>query len=314
MNQELSFNDIVSAANRIKPYIKETPLVSNKELNEELGCQLFLKMENQQIINAFKARGVANFLLAYREKHGKFPEKIVAQSSGNHAQAVAYFARKFQIPAVIFMSSQASQFKINAVKALGSELILKEKRSEVNFLAAQKQQEGYVLLHPSADDFIIAGQGTSAFEALNKIGEVTAIFSPCGGGGLIAGTYLASQGLSKSAQVFACEPLNANDTARSLREGKILSYEEMPSTVADGARTLSTSELCFHYIKKMAGVLEIPEEEIIFWQKKLSTILQERIEPTSALSVAGCKQFLDKNPNQKGRKMLAIISGGNVAN
>lgn len=308
---QLTFEQVKLAASRLKNHIEKTPVISNEKLNQKLGAQIFFKMENQQKTKSFKARGAFNSILAYQEKHGKFPEKIVAQSSGNHAQAIAKACQEFQIPAIIYMINKASPVKIAATQALGAEVVLLEKRSEVNKSAEEKQKEGYVFIHPNAGDDIICGQGTSAFEALLEIGEVEAIFAPCGGGGLVAGTYLASLGLSPKAKVFACEPLNANDAARSFREGKILGYEDTPNTIADGARTLEVTPQSFEYLQKIAGFCEISEEEIIFWQKKLSEILEQRIEPTSALAIAGAAQFLKNNSQLKNPKILVIISGGN---
>jgi threonine dehydratase len=306
-------NEILLAANRIKNHIKNTPVISDQKLNEELGAQIFFKMENQQETNSFKARGAFNAILSYKEKHGKFPEKIVAQSSGNHGQGIAYACKKFGIKALIYMINKASPLKIAAVKNLGAEVILLEKRSDVNAQALEKQKDGYVFIHTSGDANVISGQGTAALEALAEIGEVDAIFAPCGGGGLISGCFLAAQNLSPKAKIFACEPLSANDVAQSVRERKIVGFEDTPNTIADGARTLATSEICFQYLKQIAGILEISEEEIIFWQKKLSESLQQKIEPTSALAIAGAKQFLVNNPQEKNQKILVIISGGNVA-
>ena len=306
-------NEILLAANRIKNHIKNTPVISDQKLNEELGAQIFFKMENQQETNSFKARGAFNAILSYKEKHGKFPKKIVAQSSGNHGQGIAHACKKFGIKALIYMISKASPLKIAAVKNLGAEVILLEKRSDVNAQALEKQKDGYVFIHTSGDANVISGQGTCALEALAEIGEVDAIFAPCGGGGLISGCFLAAQNLSPKAKIFACEPLSANDVARSVRERKIVGFEDTPNTIADGARTLATSEICFQYLKQIAGILEISEEEIIFWQKKLSESLQQKIEPTSALAIAGAKQFLVNNPQEKNQKILVIISGGNVA-
>ncbi len=270
-------------------------------------------METQQKTKSFKARGAFNAILAYQEKHGKLPEKIVVQSSGNHAQAIACACKELNIPALVYMTTKASPVKIAATKSLGAEVILLEKRVDVNRSAEEKQNEGYVFIHPNDGDDVILGQATAAFEALLEIGEVDAVFAPCGGGGLASGSYLATLGLSPKAQTFACEPLNANDAARSVRIGKIVGYEDTPDTIADGARTLAVLPQAFRCLQKLAGFCEISEEEIIFWQKKLSEILEQKIEPTSALAIAGAAQFLQKNPQTKNPKILAIISGGNVA-
>ncbi len=309
---ELNFQDILSAENRIKNYIKNTAIISNKKIDEILDAKIFFKMDNRQETNSFKARGAFNAVLAFKEKHGFFPQKIVAQSSGNHAQAVAFVGKKFNIPVIIYMAKITSPIKVEATRKLGAEVILCEKRSEANRLAEEKQQEGYFFIHPSDNDDVIAGQGTCTLEAINEIGEVSAIFAPCGGGGLLSGCLIAKNGILPQAQVFGCEPLSANDASQSVLGGKIVGFEESPKTIADGARTLKVSPRCFHYLKQLNGILEIAEEEIIFWQKKLEIELQEKIEPTSALSLAGCAQYIKNNPQTKNQKFLAIISGGNL--
>lgn len=308
----LVFEDVVAAHKRIKNHIKNTPLISNKKLNDEFGCEVFFKMENQQETKSFKARGAFNAILSFQEKYGKFPEKIVVHSSGNHAQAIAYAGEKFGIPTLIYMIAKASPVKIAAARNLGAEVVLFERRDQVNKAAEEKQKEGHFFIHPSDNDEVICGQGTAALEALSEVGEVDGIFAPCGGGGLVSGCFLAAQNLSPRAKIFACEPANANDVARSLREGEIFHFDDTPDTIADGARTLATSQRCFNYIKKLSDVLEISEEEIIFWQKKLSEILQQKIEPTSALAASGLAQFLKNNPSKKSQKFLVIISGGNL--
>ncbi|MDX2082451.1 MAG: pyridoxal-phosphate dependent enzyme [Rickettsiales bacterium] len=313
--KDLNFLDIIAASKRIKNYIKKTPIISNQRINDELGAQIFFKMDNLQETNSFKARGAFNAILNYQEIHGHFPKKIVVQSSGNHAQAIAYACKKFGIEALIYMIDKASPVKIAAAKNLGAKVILFEKRSQVNAAAEAKQAEGYFFIHPSANAEVICGQGTAALEALQETGEVEAIFAPCGGGGLISGCFIAAQKLSPQAKIFACEPLNANDVAQSFRQNKIIGFEQTPNTIADGARTLATSEICFHFIKQLTGVLEISESEIILWQKKLSETLQQNIEPTSALAIAGAAQFIKNNYNSdssaKNHKLLVIISGGN---
>ena len=309
---ELNFQDIISAQNRIKYYIKNTAIIANKKIDELLGAKIFFKMDNRQETNSFKARGAFNAVLAFKEKHGFLPQKIVAQSSGNHAQAVAFVGKKFNIPVIIYMAKITAPIKVEATLKLGAEVILCEKRSEANRLAEEKQQDGYFFIHPSDNDDVIAGQGTCALEAINEIGEVSAIFAPCGGGGLLSGCLIAKSGVSPQAQIFGCEPLIANDASRSVLGGKIVGFEESPITIADGARTLKVAPRCFHYLKQLNGILEIAEEDIIFWQKKLEQEFQEKIEPTSALSIAGCAQYIKNKPQAKNQKFLAIISGGNL--
>ncbi len=307
---ELTFNDIEKSSQRIKNFVTNTGVINNAILDKKIGAQVFFKMENAQKTMSFKARGAFNAVLAYKEKHGCFPQKIVAQSSGNHAQAIAYVCKLFGIEALIYMAGIVPSHKIQATRGFGAEVILCEKRAQANAAALEKVAQGYVFIHPSDNDDVIAGQGTSAFEALSEIGEVAAIFAPCGGGGLVAGCYLAAQGLSRNAKTYACEPLNANDAARSVREGKIFAFPDSPNTIADGARTLAVAPRCFHYLKKLNGILEISEAEIIFWQKEFLEATGILIEPTSALAVAGAAKYFINGSG--GEKALVVISGGNA--
>jgi threonine dehydratase len=314
--KNLTFDDVLAAHNRIKNYVKNTPLLCDEKLNKELGANVFFKMENQQETNSFKVRGAFNAILDYKEKHGKFPEKIVVQSSGNHAQAISFVCKKFGIKALIYMINKASPLKIEAAKKWGAEVILLDKRAEVNRAAEEKQKEGYFFIHPSDNDEVICGQATSALEAFEQLAEkqkkIAAVFMPCGGGGLASGVFLAARHLAPQAKVFACEPLNANDVAISIRENRIFHFEDTPDTVADGVRTLATSQRCFNYLKNFDGVFEIPEEEIIPFREKLEKTFEQKIEPTSALAFASVVKFVKENPAMKNQNFLVIISGGNV--
>ena len=332
MFAELNFTDIIKAHERIKDHIVRTDLIINQDLNKKLNAEVFLKMENHQHTSSFKARGAINAIIAYKEKFGHLPKKIVAQSSGNHAQAIAFMCKKLHIKALIYMANIVPQFKVEATRNLGAEVIICEKRSEANQMAEQKTKEGYLFIHPSDNDDVITGQGTATFEALQQIIEIDyknnlnkfelhqrdnfanidAIFAPCGGGGLVIGSYLASLGLAPQAKVIGCEPLQANDAKISLENNQIFKFQDSPKTIADGARTLAIAERCFYHLKKISGICEISEEKIVEWQKYLSDILKTPIEPTSALSIAGAEQFIESQKNNKKLRLLAIISGGNL--
>jgi threonine dehydratase len=309
---ELGFQDILSAQRRIQDHIINTEILTSEKLNAELGFEIFFKMDNHQPTNSFKARGAFNAVLDYQEKFGRLPEKIVAQSSGNHAQALAFVGKKFNIPVVIYMAKITNPQKVAKTRQLGAEVILCEQRSEANRLAIEKQNEGYFFIHPSDNDAVIAGQGTAVLESLERLNNISAIFAPCGGGGLLSGSLIAKNGFDKNIKVFGCEPETADDAMRSVLQNQIVGYEESPKTVADGARTLKISPRCFHYLKKLDGILPISEEKIIYWQQRLSDELHEIIEPTSALSMAGCVDYIAKFNPAKNSKFLAIISGGNL--
>jgi threonine dehydratase len=309
--QKLTFDDVLKASSRINKHIVKTPIIRNEVLNKTLGADIFFKCETFQKTSSFKARGVFNAILTYQEKYKKFPEKIVAVSSGNHAQAISFVAKLFGLEALIYMDKNASKKKVDATKSNDAKVVICETRREANFLSLQKISDGYFFIHPSGNNDVMAGQGTACLEALQEVEKIDAIFAPIGSGGLVSGCYLASLGYEKKADVFACEPLNSNDAAISFREGKIFEFEESQKTIADGANPLMVPAICFYYLKKIAGVFEISEEEIIFWQKKFFDEAKIVIEPTSALVLGGINQFIRKNPSRKNSKILAIISGGN---
>ena len=139
------------------------------------------------------------------------------------------------------------------------------------------------------------------------------MFAPCGGGGLISGTYLATRAFSDEAKIFAAEPLLANDAALSYGTGVIHKLAESPNTIADGARTLSISPRTFQYIKLLDGFYEIPEDEIIYWTQWLTHLLKVSVEPTSAMGMAAAFRWVKEDKcNKSGKKILVILSGGNI--
>jgi threonine dehydratase len=309
----VNFKDISLAHARIFKFIKNTPIYTNDTINKILGANIFFKMDNHQETRSFKVRGAFNAILSYLDKHHHLPKKIVAQSSGNHAQALAFAGKKFGIEVLIYMAENTSPLKVKTAREYGATVILCKRRIEANQLAEKKQEEGYVFIHPSDNNDVIAGQGTCALEAFMAVKNIKALFAPCGGGGLLSGSLISKNALSPTTKVIGCEPLNANDAKRSIVNNKIEGYEDSPNTIADGARTLKVSNRCFQYLQQLDDIIEISEEKIIYWQQYLSKLFQENIEPTSALSIAGCEAYINnlqsKSPNDN---YLILITGGNI--
>jgi len=313
MNQEvnlLSFDDIALAGKRINGNIVNTPIITSDFLNEKLKSQIFFKLETHQKTGSFKARGALNHLL-YLKENKILPKKVVAYSSGNHAQAVAHACKMLDIEALICTSKITSPLKIHSTRSLGAEVIIAEKRSEAEEISMAKVKEGYHFIHPSDDNLVIAGQGTACLETLYSLGEFNAVFAPCGGGGLISGTYLATQNLKNKPKIYAAEPKMANDAALSLKNDKIYRFPDSPNTIADGARTLSISPRTFAYLKLIDGIIEVDENDIIYWTQWLHYILKTTIEPTSAMAMAACFAWI-KNNSITNQKILIILSGGNI--
>lgn len=307
----IGFN-ISQSCDRIKKYINNTPLLTCKNINDQLGVEIFFKMENRQVTNSFKARGAFNAVLSYQERYGLLPSKIVVQSSGNHAHAMAYVANKFGIELVVYMANNVSKYKIEKAQQYGAKITICQERSEANKLAESLQEQGYYFIHPSDNEDVILGQATCAVEMLQEESGLSAIFIPCGGGGLVSGSYLATQEIAPQVKIYACEPLQANDAAISVKQDNIFSFDKSPVTIADGARTLAISQRCFNYLKKIAGIVEVDEDRIIFWRDQLEKNLNQSIEPTSALSIAGIEKVLDYDKSILGKKVGCIITGGNL--
>ena len=299
---------VTEAYNRTKSFINKTPLLESETLNRLLKAKIYFKFEGMQKVGAFKVRGALNTLLHLKEQNA-LPKEVVAYSSGNHAQAVAWAAKQLGVKATIIVPSAASKIKIAATKSYGAEVILTNGRQEAEDLAHEKAKSCF-LLPPYDHDDVIAGQGTVALESWMQEGDFDAVFAPCGGGGLISGTYLATRLFSNEAKVYACEPQIANDAAESYRTGKIKRFKTMPMTIADGTRTLGISERTFQYIKKLSGFYEISEEEIIYFTQWMTHLLKINIEPTCALGMAGAYHWIKSGNYNK--KILVIVSGGNM--
>lgn len=302
--------EIAKASIRIKPYIKATPIFSSSILNELLGHEILFKVEALQKTGAFKIRGALNYLLSKKEQD-ILPEKIVAFSSGNHAQAVALAGKLLKLETKIILPEFVSAIKQQATRSYGATVINTKTRLQAETEAAKFVEQGYDLIHPYDDDEVICGQGTSCFEALQTGIKPDAIFATCGGGGWLSGSYLANKLLGGKAKIYGVEPLQANDATRSYKANKIISYRESPETIADGARTLSVCPRSFAYLKKLDGFFEIAEADIIYWTQWLCHLLKVTIEPSSALAMAGAFSWL-KTEKQK-RKVLVLISGGNIS-
>ena len=306
----LVLKDIERAKERIAPYIINTPILTSSSLNNWLGHEIFFKCENFQKIGAFKARGGVN-AVSWLLETGQKPKKLVANSSGNHAQAMAFAGKQFDIPTTIFMPEYSSQVKIQATRSYGAEVVLSKDRNITDTLVREAAKEdGAYWIPPFNHEQVICGQGTSALEALSELDNIDAVFAPCGGGGLISGTYIATRGLAPNAEVIGVEPLNANDAAESLRKGSIQKLSAIPETLADGAMTMAVGDITFEYLKQLDGFYEIEEEYIVYWTQWLTHLLKCRLEPTCAMPMEAIRRWL-KGKKTKQR-VLMIVSGGNV--
>ena len=238
----LNYSAIRAARGRLDGRVKRTPIVTSSLLNSWLGHEFYFKAECLQSVGAFKARGALNMLdIALSSEGGKSIERVVANSSGNHAQAVAWAAREVGLPATILMPKTVSAIKAQATRAYGADVVLGVDRfwvdREIEIRAAEP---GTLWLPPYNHPDIIAGQGTAVDEAFEDLEDIDLVVAPCGG--LLSGSLLAARGHSADIEVVGAEPLMANDAAQSLRAGHICGLSKVPETVADGAMTLRVGD------------------------------------------------------------------------
>jgi threonine dehydratase len=263
---------------------------------------------------SFKLRGVLNHLLALKE-NGKLPDKIVAYSTGNHALAMAHAAKIFGIHARVYLPQNVSPIKKRTAKYYGAEVMEVETRAQAEAGAKKDGENDFYYLHPSDDDQTIAGAGTMCYEALQEMKQRNislpdAIFASCGGGGLLAGTYLAKELLSPASKLIGAEPELANDAYQSLQQGYINRFEDSPKTVADGLRALSISERTLNYLKKLDEFYTLSEETIYYWTAWLMQTMKVTCEPSAAISMGAAARWLKTNGH--GKTVLVLVSGGNV--
>lgn len=304
------FNDIKIASKRIAPYIQKTPVLESNLLNKCLGSRVLFKAECLQLTGAFKVRGAINTLAKLAES-GKLPKKVVANSSGNHAQAVAYAAQLFGVKATIFSTKNVSAVKAAATRHYGAELELYDTRVEADEAVKEAStQVNTVWIPPFNHPDIIEGQGTLMLDAYEQVGDVDAVFAPCGGGGLLSGTLLTTRALSLHTKVIGAEPLAANDAAQSLRAKHIVSLQQPPITLADGAATPSVGQHTFPFLQQLDGLVEVNELRIAYWTQWLQHLLKIHVEPTCAMSMQAVVEWLANAP--KNQKVLVLLSGGNI--
>ncbi|MCW8109663.1 serine/threonine dehydratase [Alteromonas ponticola] len=307
----ITFADIQAAYCRIHHKVKRTPLLESSLLNRWLGQRILFKADCLQTVGAFKIRGATNFV-AHLEETDRLPTHIVANSSGNHAQAVSCVAKEYGIPATIFAAQTISEVKAAATQSYGAELKLFDTRKEADIAVSEAAEKpGTVWIPPYNHADIIAGQGTCALEAIEDAGHADAIFAPCGGGGLLSGSLIAARAMLPEAKVIGSEPLLANDAARSLQSGKIETLNETPDTLADGAATPCLGDLTFPYIQQLDEFYEVNEQQITYWTQWLQHLLKLHVEPTSAMSMAAVVSWALSAPS--GQTAIVLLTGGNIS-
>jgi threonine dehydratase len=308
-NRIPSFEDVLAARARISGLAHKTPVLTSRTFNAMTGADVFFKCENLQRGGAFKFRGAMNAILALDE--AARARGVVAYSSGNHAQALAYAAQIMKVPATIVMPKDAPELKVRATRGYGAEVIFydryTENREEIGRRIATER--GASLIPPYDHPNVIAGQGTATLELIEETGALDALYVCLGGGGLLAGAALAAAELSPGCRVIGVEPEAGNDGQQSLAKGEIVTIP-VPHSIADGAVVTHLGAHNFPIIReKVAAITTVSDAQLVAMMHFFAERMKIVVEPTGCLAAAAVRA---EAASLKGKRVGVILSGGNV--
>lgn len=306
---------IMSATSRVYEACKTTPLSHAVNLSNRLECNVLLKREDQQPVFSFKLRGAYN-KMAHLDPAQSW-KGVICCSAGNHAQGVAFSARKLKIPATIIMPEGTPSIKHTNVARLGGHVVL----HGADFDAAKAEcarrsaQDGLINIAPFDDPYVIAGQGTIANELFGQVNmsKVEAIFCASGGGGLIAGIGVYIKRMAPHVKIIAVEAADANAMAQSLKTGERVVLKDV-GLFADGAAVKTLGEEPFRLAQEVVDeVVEVSTDEICAAIKDMYDDTRSGLEPAGALSIAGLKKYVAQNPSRDSKRtLIAVTSGANM--
>jgi threonine dehydratase len=300
----LSLDLIREAAERISPYVRQTPIVAMTPTG------LLLKAESLHPVGAFKLRGAFNALLSLTPEERK--RGVIAHSSGNHAQAVAYAAHVLCIKSAVVMPGAVSRTKLEATRFWGAEIHLVDPagRERAQTCAALAEKHGYAVIEPFDSLAIMSGTGTIGLEILEQCPDVRVVAVPVSGGGLIGGVAAALMQSGRDIRVIGVEPEFAADARESFRTGQIarVDPEQTMRTMADGLRVPQLGALPFAQIRAFVhDIVTVSEAQIAEAMRRIAREARLVAEPSGAVAVAGALAL-----GLEPRSTVAIVSGGNV--
>ncbi|KAF9876865.1 threonine dehydratase [Colletotrichum karsti] len=305
---------IAAATSRVYEACKVTPLQPAVNLSNRLECNVLLKREDQQPVFSFKLRGAYN-KMAHLDPAVSW-KGVVCCSAGNHAQGVAYSARKLKIPATIVMPEATPSIKHLNVARLGGHVVL----HGADFDAAKEEcarreaQDGLINIPPFDDPYVIAGQGTIGMELFGQINmsKLDAIFCCVGGGGLISGIGVYVKRMAPHVKIIGVETYDANALVQSLAKGERVVLKDV-GLFADGAAVKTVGEETFRLCKDVVDeVVQVTTDEVCAAIKDMYDDTRAGLEPAGALSIAGLKKYVAQNPSDRKRSMVAVTSGANM--
>lgn len=305
--EKLTLEQFEQASEVVNKVIKETPLVYSHFFSEQTGNQVYLKPENMQFTGAYKVRGSYYKIstLSDEEKSKGF----ITASAGNHAQGVAYAAKKYGVKATIVMPNITPLMKVERTKSYGAEVILYGDVYDEACEYALKlaEEKGYTFIHPFDDLDVAAGQGTIAMEIIKELPTVDVILVPIGGGGLATGVGTLAKLLNPRVKVIGVEPADAACMKASLEAGHVVTLPSA-NTIADGTAVMTPGEKIFPYVQKCVDeIITVKDEELI--DVFLDMVENHKLiaENSGLLAVAALKHL-----DCKDKKVVSILSGGNM--
>lgn len=306
----VNLNDIKEAATRLAPYVKHTPILRAEKLDESLGCQVYFKPECLQKTGSFKIRGATNKILSMTDEERA--KGIIASSSGNHAQGVAFAARLLGIKATIVLPTNAPQVKVDNTRALGAEVVQYGFGSIERYKKLYEivDEKGYSVVHSFNDSALIAGQGTVGYEIMQDLKGVDTIVVPLGGGGILAGVAVAAKEMNPNVRVVGVEPARIPRYSESRKAGKPVEVA-LQDTVADGLMITTTGSITYPIIEAYVDeVIAVSDEDIV---KAVNAIVYKGkvvVEPSAAVGVAAVMSGQLKV--KKDEKVCFVLTGGNI--
>jgi threonine dehydratase len=306
----ITLKDVQDAQKLLRKVAVRTPLVACKLAH---GRQIFIKPENLQPIGSFKLRGAYNKISSLTPEQRK--RGVVAHSSGNHAQGVAFAARALGVHATIVMPTTAPKVKLDATRALGAEIVMVGPASAERISKAEEleKEQKLIPVPPYNDEKLIAGQGTIGLEILEDMPDVEVVLVPVGGGGIISGIATAIKQSRPGVKIIGVEPEFAADAQASLKSGKIESVtgESAAKTLCDGLRSQSIGPINFEHIRKYVdAIITVKEHEIRQAMRHLLFSARILAEPSGAVTTAAAMFHADEIPASD--RMVAVVSGGNI--
>lgn len=307
MPEPLTLDDIREAARTISGQVVDTPFLHSRTLSGITGAEVWLKFENHQFTASFKERGALNRLAALTPAQRS--AGVIAVSAGNHAQGVAYHARRLGVPAVIVMPRFTPHVKVEHTRSHGAEVILAgENFDEAKAHALDvQQQRNLTLIHPYDDELVIAGQGTLALEMFAVTTDLDAIVVPVGGGGMISGIATAAKALRPDIEVIGAQTVRFPSMAAALA-GRTPEFGA--STLADGIAVKSPGKLTLEIVRRLVSdVLLVDEGDI---ERALLLLLEVEKTVVEGAGAVGLATLLRHPERFAGRRVALILCGGNI--